>query len=187
MLTKEYLNEIFDYDRKTGNFFHKTKKCNNGGRVKIGDKAGHYRPFGSTTLTIDSKYYPASKVAWFLEYGEWPTENINRIDKYKGYGIRNLKLSTTKTPKIKTVKNIKFPKPPKKPKVKNPFKYISYLNPDGQQSIITGYSEDVLVVRSYYAIRNLARVEEQFFNPRVEISQSEFNKFYSINGFVTIV
>ncbi len=69
MLTYEYLNRILAYDPETGIIRW----------VKNGKIAGWSDPEngGRISIRIDKKLYLAHRVAWFLYYGEWPSQLID--------------------------------------------------------------------------------------------------------------
>lgn len=75
-LTHEYLADILNYDRETGIFKWKKKI---GRRAIVGENAGccfnRYVFIG-----INSKTYPAHRLAWFIVHGVWPTSFIDHVN-----------------------------------------------------------------------------------------------------------
>lgn len=68
MLTAERLRELLSYDPFTGLF---TWRVSRGGMC-AGMIAGTHDKDGYTQISIDSRLYKASRLAWFYIKGEWP-------------------------------------------------------------------------------------------------------------------
>jgi hypothetical protein len=76
-ITREYLLELFDYDRAVGKLFWKIPKAN---RIKIGDEAGYIRKDGYHAISIDNKECLTHRLIWMIETGKWPENDIDHID-----------------------------------------------------------------------------------------------------------
>ncbi len=75
-LTKEFLLHIFDYNAEEGRLYWKnTPKLK-----KIGKPAGSIHR-GYMTVEIQTYYFFAHRIIYFLEYGRWPkiTDHINGV------------------------------------------------------------------------------------------------------------
>lgn len=72
------LRAILSYDRATG-LLAWARDC--GGkdakRIKAGTLAGGYNAFGYVVVRINKVLYQASRIAWYLETGEWPDGEID--------------------------------------------------------------------------------------------------------------
>ena len=89
----EELKAILAYDPIAGAFIWKAKRRGKGSR--LGDFAGTIDSGGYRQIKIKGRSYIASKIAWFLETGEWPSfwidhENRRRSDD----AFANLRRST---------------------------------------------------------------------------------------------
>jgi hypothetical protein len=80
MVTAERLREVLSYDPMTGVFVWKTPT---GRRIRVGSVAGTVNPdTGYRIITIDRRMYPAHRLAWLYEHGQWPPSALdhkNRI------------------------------------------------------------------------------------------------------------
>ena len=79
MLTLQRLKERLSYDQNTGLFTWKQSPAR---RIKIGDVAGT-KSNGYIRIFIDSQGYSAHRLAWFYVYGEWPSHQIDHINRIK--------------------------------------------------------------------------------------------------------
>ena len=77
ILTAERAKELLDYDPCTGNFYRKVALTNS---VKIGDIAGSKNQKGYLEIWVDGKRYYAHRLAWLIETGEFPKEQIDHIN-----------------------------------------------------------------------------------------------------------
>lgn len=94
MITKDQITGLFDYNPETGNFHRKTLR---GGR-SVGSVAGSKDTYGYVQLMIDGKMYLAHRLAWLVEHGEWPSQEIDHIDHDRANNkISNLRLASRKT------------------------------------------------------------------------------------------
>lgn len=75
-LTQTRVRELLQYDRDTGNF---TRRIANG-TAKAGDVAGGVLPNGYVQISVDGHPYLGHRLAWFYEYGQWPTEHTDHVD-----------------------------------------------------------------------------------------------------------
>lgn len=79
MLTLQRLKERLSYNPDSGIFTWRQSPAK---RVKIGDVAGT-KCNGYIRIFIDSKGYAAHRLAWFYVYGEWPSHQIDHINRLK--------------------------------------------------------------------------------------------------------
>ncbi len=87
-LSHSRLKELLHYDSHTGVF---TRKVALSPRSLVGDVAGNLTK-GYIELSVDSKVYRAHKLAWFYEYGNWATSELDHIDRNKANNaITNLR------------------------------------------------------------------------------------------------
>ena len=78
MISKQYLDEIFDY--KDGELYWKVA---NSPIVKVGEKAGHNKIDGYITIGVNKKVYKAHRLIFMFHHGYFPIE-IDHIN-----GIKN--------------------------------------------------------------------------------------------------
>ena len=87
--TRDEVAAILRYDRDTGDFFWLVKR---GSRGIAGRKAGSIDGKRYIRIRIDGVDYRAHRLAWLLEYGEWPTDQLDHIDlDRKNNAILNLR------------------------------------------------------------------------------------------------
>ena len=77
LMTSEFAKRIWSYDSETGVFRWKIRSHH---RLQIGDIAGCHDGHGRWVLTFHGKKRFASRVAWLIMTGEWPTIEIDHID-----------------------------------------------------------------------------------------------------------
>ena len=88
-MNSDYLNTILQYDRDTGVFKWKVKKSKN---TIVGSEAGSNHSKGYLTVYIDGKNYFLHRLAWMMEYGEFPKHTIDHINhNRKDNRIKNLR------------------------------------------------------------------------------------------------
>ena len=89
MVDQTILKELLDYDKNTGIFtWLKTRSP----RAKAGDVAGNLRPDGYIRIGVKGSLYMAHRLAWLYVYGEWPSKEIDHINRVKSDNrIDNLK------------------------------------------------------------------------------------------------
>ncbi len=76
------LKELLNYDYDTGIFTNKVTRSS--GQSNEGVPAGFFeKSTGYTRLGIDTYQYAAHKLAWFMSYSEWPSEDIDHINGIK--------------------------------------------------------------------------------------------------------
>ena len=93
-LTAEYLRSVLHYDQETGIFTWKVRTAN---RVKVGDIAGSQDGGGYLQIKLQSRLYLAHRLAWLHVYGEWPTDQIDHINRIRTDNrISNLREVTNK-------------------------------------------------------------------------------------------
>jgi hypothetical protein len=77
-LTQQELHKILHYDPQTGIFTWKVRLAN---RIKVQDVAGYSNPCGRIYIGIKNIVYMAHRLAWLYVYGEWPTHQIDHINR----------------------------------------------------------------------------------------------------------
>lgn len=93
-LTKERLEDLFLVDIEKGTF---TWKANTGGRGKRDKQAGCLMHNGYVKIGINGKEYLAHRLMWLYVNGEFPTINLDHIDRCRRNNcISNLRLATVK-------------------------------------------------------------------------------------------
>ena len=80
MLTHEYLKEILNYNKNTGEFTWVVDRTANKTKGLI---AGSTTRYGYIRVSINRIAYKAHRLAWFYTYGEWPKEQIDHINGIK--------------------------------------------------------------------------------------------------------
>ena len=79
-LTAEYLRSVLHYDQETGIFTWKVRTAN---RVKTGEVTGSPDGGGYLRIQLQSRLYKAHRLAWLYTYGEWPSLDIDHINRNK--------------------------------------------------------------------------------------------------------
>jgi hypothetical protein len=85
------LNELFSYDPATGHFTHKKRRhgAPHGKRAGTPDQEGYWQ------IKVLGKYYRAHLCAWLIVHGEWPTLEVDHINRDPSDNrIENLRLAT---------------------------------------------------------------------------------------------
>lgn len=77
MITQDYLQSIFHYNKDTGIF---TRKVTRNPRFKAGSVAGKLDKDGYVLICIDGKNYRAHRLAWLYVYGYMPNNMIDHIN-----------------------------------------------------------------------------------------------------------
>lgn len=91
MVTQARLKELLDYDLGTGVFTWRVS-C---GTAKSGSVSGTVRPDGYVGIQIDRKPYLAHRLAWLYVHGEFPTDQIDHVNRVRTDNrIENLRLAT---------------------------------------------------------------------------------------------
>ncbi|MGB4781054.1 HNH endonuclease [Candidatus Methylomirabilis sp.] len=76
-LSLEQAKAIWRYDPETGHFFWLVSPSR---KIVIGNRAGHQID-GRWRLYFDGKGYKAGRVAWLFMTGEWPSSEIDHINR----------------------------------------------------------------------------------------------------------
>lgn len=76
-MDKYIFRGVLWYDRETGLF---RWLVNRRGPVKALDVAGSLTRHGYVRIKVDQEVFLAHRLAWFLEHGEWPVDEIDHID-----------------------------------------------------------------------------------------------------------
>lgn len=77
MLTQKRLLEVLNYNPETGLFTWKVSR----GSARCGDDAATSYRGGYLSIKIDKKNYYAHRIAWVYTYGEWPTGEVDHINR----------------------------------------------------------------------------------------------------------
>lgn len=81
------VRDLIDYNPATGTMTWKVTQ----GLARVGSPVGHVQ-HGYLKITIDREQVRASRLAWFMAYGEWPAGQIDHIDGNKlNNSIANLR------------------------------------------------------------------------------------------------
>ena len=78
-LTQDLLNELFEYDSLTGDFFWKRKRTPMS-RVVVGSAAGYINVKGYFLVEISGKGYYVHRLIWMMVTGELPEYEIDHIN-----------------------------------------------------------------------------------------------------------
>lgn len=80
MLTAELLRELLDYDRETGIF---TWRIDRQGGARAGRVAGSFGGHKYQRIHVAGELHYAHRLAWLYVTGEWPSDQIDHIDRDK--------------------------------------------------------------------------------------------------------
>ncbi len=80
MITQERLKEVLRYEPDTGNFIWLISPRFN---VPIGTIAGSENSVGYINIRIDTKLYPAHRLAWLYMTGSFPNQDLDHIDRVR--------------------------------------------------------------------------------------------------------
>jgi hypothetical protein len=80
MLTQARLKELFFYDPACGDFVRIKRTTNS---VCIGDIAGTLNFHGYIQTSVNCKIYKNHRLAWLYVYGEFPSEDLDHINRIK--------------------------------------------------------------------------------------------------------
>lgn len=93
-ITQSRLKQLLSYDPATGIFTRMTKW----GSKNIGDVPGSLSPQGYWYIGVDSKVYPAHRLAWLYVHGEMPMGDIDHINRNRlDNRIVNLRVTSRST------------------------------------------------------------------------------------------
>ena len=76
IISLEHVLTAVSYNSETGIFF----RVKSGGRKKAGDVAGYCKTDGYRLISINGGWVYAHRLAWFLETGFWPKDEIDHIN-----------------------------------------------------------------------------------------------------------
>jgi hypothetical protein len=76
-ITQERLKQLLHYNPDTGKFTRLTKW----GSQQIGDEPGCKSKFGYRYIGVDGKGYTAYRLAWLYQYGDFPSGDIDHINR----------------------------------------------------------------------------------------------------------
>lgn len=93
MITAERLRELFRYNPETGEFTRLVHRSHN---AKKGDVIrGCQTPYGYFVINAGGKVHLAHRLAWLYVHGEWPSEQIDHVNRDRGDNrFVNLRLAT---------------------------------------------------------------------------------------------
>lgn len=88
----ECLRQTWAYDIETGKFTRRVKS----GRWAAGSEVGTIHHTGYVKMLFDGKQYLAHRLAWLYVYGEWPSGQLDHINRDKTDNrIANLRVATS--------------------------------------------------------------------------------------------
>ena len=93
MVTQELLLKLFDYDPITGIV---TNKIDRSSRARKGERSGTINDNGYRVIYICGKNYREHRLIWCMVYGNFPTNEIDHIDRNRSNNaIENLREATS--------------------------------------------------------------------------------------------
>lgn len=103
-LPVEYLHECFNYHPETGELTWKQRprehfKCAQGWKTfntrSAGKVAGSMSVYGYLRINLNKTFYNVHRIAWAMFYGEWPSDQIDHINRdRRDNRIANLRPAT---------------------------------------------------------------------------------------------
>ena len=88
------IEDLLSYDPTTGDIRWKEAPNRFATRSRVGEWAGCVNGQGYRLVTVGQKIYNAHRIAWYLHYGEWPSQSIDHINTIKSDNrIENLRLA----------------------------------------------------------------------------------------------
>lgn len=79
-ISAEEVSSVLDYNRETGEFRWKIRASS---RKRPGDLAGYYTAQGYLRINLLGRSVPAHRIAWLLCFGEWPSAEVDHINRDK--------------------------------------------------------------------------------------------------------
>lgn len=73
------LRALLDYDANTGQFTRKIEQR----KKPIGSTPGGLSKYGYWQISVLGRTYTAQRLAWYYVYGDWPSEDIDHINRNK--------------------------------------------------------------------------------------------------------
>lgn len=90
-ITADQVRDLLEYDRDTGMFRWRTRR----GKIMPGSIAGSPNNYGHFSIKINNRLYKSHRLAWLIVHGEWPSEQIDHINRDPGDNrIANLREAT---------------------------------------------------------------------------------------------
>jgi hypothetical protein len=80
-ITQEQIKSLLDYNEEAGVFYWKVSAANNS--IKVGSVAGSLKKNGYIGIGIENKEYYAHRLAWLYVYGEFPSCQIDHINRVR--------------------------------------------------------------------------------------------------------
>lgn len=85
ILTQDRLQQLFTYDATTGHLINK----------QTSKRAGYRHHSGYRNICVDDRTYIEHRVIWLLCHGEWPSKDIDHINRIRDDNrLSNLRLAT---------------------------------------------------------------------------------------------
>jgi hypothetical protein len=155
MISIDYILSLYDYNSETGNFHRKSVR---GGKL-VGSIAGSKDSYGYLQIMIDGKQYLAHRLAWYVENGEWPSQEIDHIDfDRSNNSIKNLRLATRKA----NMHHLKGARSDSKTGVagisKRPYGFIARIQDAGKRIELGCFKTIEEAKQAYEAARNSRNV-----------------------------
>lgn len=89
------LHSLFRYVPETGDLLWKVSRNSYGKRIRPGDIAGSIDGKGRIAVGINGRLYYAHRIVWAMNYGEWPSKQIDHKDRDQSNNrLENLRLAT---------------------------------------------------------------------------------------------
>lgn len=158
-LTKEFLQDLFDYDQKTGKLYWKKRLSQ---RAKIGSQAGYMR-LGYVCIGIENTHYSAHRIVWIMHYGYNPKLDIDHIN---GDRSDNRLENLREISRRKNTQNKKCHREGKvvgvcyRPNNKHN-KYQAQIQMDGRRIYLGCYPTEKLASQAYWlAVQKIGRTDE---------------------------
>lgn len=144
--------DYFEYNPETGVIIWIKSTSR---KIKIGQIAGTVNNTGYLRISYQGKLYQAHRLAWYLHYGAWPTNNIDHINGVKTDNrINNLRDATQSTNTLN-----------KKGHRENTYKYYSF-NKEKQKWVVQASINGKLTYFGRFKTKELAR---QFIQHNIEL------------------